>query len=187
MSLLFRDTAGPNLAPRGSVICVGAFDGMHLGHRALLAHVRDRAIERGLTSIALTFAPIPREFFARGTAVPRLSSVREKIQYLGESGASRVMMLRFNAALAAMSGEAFIEDVLIGRAGVREIWVGADFRFGHARRGDVALLRAFGERHGFSVAVLPDVQDGAERVSSSVIRRHLVAGEFGAAARLLGR
>lgn len=187
MSLLFRDTAGPNLAPRGSVVCVGAFDGMHLGHRALLARVRDRAIERGLTSLAISFAPIPREFFACGAPVPRLASVREKIESLVAGGISRVLLLRFDAAMAATSAEAFIENVLVQRAGAREIWVGADFRFGHARRGDAALLRAFGEHFGFAVSVMPDVEAGAERVSSSAIRRHLASGEFDAAARLLGR
>lgn len=187
MSVLFRDTAGPNLAPRGSVVCVGAFDGMHLGHRALLAHAHDRAIVRGLTSLAISFAPIPREFFAHGALVPRLATVREKIEGFGECGIARVLLLRFDAALAAMSAEAFIEKVLVERSGAREIWVGADFRFGHARRGNVEMLRAFGERHDFSVSVLPDVEVGAERVSSSAIRQHLAAGEFDAAARLLGR
>ena len=187
MSLLFRDAVGPSLAPRGSVLCVGAFDGMHLGHRALLARVRDRAIEGGLTPLAISFEPIPREFFARGAPVPRLASVREKIETLAVGGVSRVLLLRFDAALAAMSAEAFIEDVLVQRAGAREIWIGADFRFGHARRGDVALLRALGERHGFTVSVMPDIEVGGERVSSSAIRAHLAAGEFDAAARLLGR
>jgi riboflavin kinase/FMN adenylyltransferase len=119
--------------------------------------------------------------------VPRLASVREKIENLAAGGAARVLLLRFDAALAATSAEAFIENVLVQRAGAREIWVGADFRFGHERRGDVAMLRAFGERHGFSIVVLPDVEVGTERVSSSAIRRHLAAGEFDAAARLLGR
>lgn len=187
MSLLFRDSAGPNLAPRGAVVCVGAFDGMHRGHRALLAHVRARAIERELMPIAITFAPIPREFFAHGAPVPRISSVREKIEGLCASGVARVLMLRFDAVLAAMSADAFIREILIDRAGVREIWVGADFRFGHARRGDVALLREAGAQHGFSVHVMEDVSIGAERVSSSAIRRHLAAGEFDAAAHLLGR
>ena len=160
---------------------------MHLGHRALVAHVRERAASLGLVPLALSFEPIPREFFARGAPIPRLASVREKIESLVAGGISRVLLLRFDAALAATSAEAFIEKVLVQRAGAREIWIGADFRFGHARRGDVALLQAFGERHGFSVLVLPDVEIGAERVSSSAIRRHLAAGEFDAAARLFGR
>ncbi len=186
MSLLFRDAAGPSLAPGGSVLCVGAFDGVHLGHRALLARVRERADELDLTPLALSFEPIPREFFARSAPVPRLASVREKIESLA-AHSTRVLMLRFNAALAAMPAEAFIEHVLVGRADAREVWVGADFRFGHARRGDVAMLREHGQRFGFSVSVLPDVEAGAERVSSSAIRAHLAAGEFDAAARLLGR
>lgn len=187
MSLLFRDAVGPSLAPRGSALCVGAFDGVHLGHRALLARVRDRAIEGGLTPLAISFEPIPREFFARGAPVPRLASVREKIETLAVGGVSCLLLLRFDAALAAMSAEAFIEDVLVQRAGAREIWIGADFRFGHARRGGVALLRAMGERHGFTVSVMPDIEVDGERVSSSAIRAHLAAGEFDAAARLLGR
>ena len=186
MSLLFRDAAGPNLAPGGSVLCVGAFDGLHPGHRALLAHVRERATAQALTPLAISFEPIPREFFAHGVPVPRIASAREKIEQIGASGIS-LLLLRFNAGLAAMSAEAFVEDVLIARADAREIWVGADFRFGHARRGDVALLQAIGERRGFSVMVMPDVAVDGVRISSSAIRRHLAAGEFDAAAQLLGR
>jgi riboflavin kinase/FMN adenylyltransferase len=187
MSLLFRDVAGPCLAPGGSIVCVGAFDGVHLGHRALLARVRERADALGLVALAISFEPIPREFFARGAAVPRLATAREKIEYLAEAGMSRVLMLRFDAALAAMSAQAFVEEVLIQRAGVREIMVGADFRFGHARRGDVALLRASGERFGFGIDVMPTLAVDGERISSSAVRAHLAAGEFDAAARMLGR
>ena len=187
MSLLFRDAAGPSLAPGGSVLCVGAFDGVHLGHRALLARVRERATARGLMPLAISFEPIPREFFARGAPVPRLASVREKIEYLGADGISGVLMLRFNAALAAMSAEAFVDQVLVERCNAREIWIGADFRFGHARRGDVALLRERGAQRGFDVEVMQDVCIDGERASSSTIRAHLAAGEFEAAARLLGR
>jgi len=186
MSLLFRDAAGPNLAPGGSVLCVGAFDGLHLGHRALLAHVRERAAAQALTPLAISFEPIPREFFAHGVPVPRIASAREKIAQIGASGIS-LLLLRFDARLVAMPAEAFVEDVLIARADAREIWVGGDFRFGHARRGDVALLRAIGERRGFSVEVMDDVAIDGARISSSAIRRHLAAGEFDAAARLLGR
>ena len=187
MGFLFRDLAGPSLAPRGSVACVGAFDGVHLGHRALLARVRERAAERGLASLAVSFEPIPREFFARGAPVPRLASAREKIALLRGTGLSALLSLRFDAALAAMPAAAFVEDVLLARCGVRELWVGADFRFGHARRGDVALLRELGARHGFAVEVMGDVRLDGVRVSSSAIRAHLGAGEFDAAAHLLGR
>jgi riboflavin kinase/FMN adenylyltransferase len=187
MSLLFRDAAGPSLAPGGSVVCVGAFDGVHLGHRALLGRVVARARARGLAACAISFEPIPREFFARGDPVPRLASVREKIERIDEAGIDRLLLLRFNAALAAMEAEDFVERVLRERCGAREIWVGADFRFGHARRGDIALLKTLGARDGFAVETLPDVSIDGERVSSSAIRAHLAAGEFGAASHLLGR
>jgi riboflavin kinase/FMN adenylyltransferase len=98
-----------------------------------------------------------------------------------------LLLLRFNAALASVEAEDFVERVLRERCGAREIWVGADFRFGHARRGDVALLKTLGERDGFAVETLPDVAIDGERVSSSAIRAHLAAGEFEAASRLLGR
>jgi len=187
MSLLFRDAAGPSLAPGGSVVCVGAFDGVHLGHRALLDRVTARANDQNLAACAISFEPIPREFFARGAPVPRLATVREKIERIRDAGSDRLLLLRFNARLAAMEAEDFVRQVLVARCGAREIWTGADFRFGHQRRGDVAMLERLGEQYGFSARVLPDIAVGGERVSSSAIRAHLSAGEFEAAARLLGR
>ena len=187
MNLLFRDVAGPGLAPGGSVLCVGAFDGVHLGHRALLDHVSARARTQGLVAGAISFEPIPREFFARGAPVPRLASVREKIERIREAGMSRLLLLRFDSRLAAMEAEEFVERVLVGRCGAREIWVGADFRFGHKRRGDVTMLEQLGQRHGFTAHTMADIAVGGERVSSSAIRAHLAAGEFEEAARLLGR
>jgi riboflavin kinase/FMN adenylyltransferase len=187
MSLVFRDAAGPSLAPGGSVACVGAFDGVHLGHRALLARVVERARAENRTAIAISFEPIPREFFARGAPVPRLASVREKIERIGEAGIDRLLLLRFDAKLAAMSAEDFVARVLRERCGVREVWVGADFRFGHQRRGDVAMLQRLGAEQGFAAQTLSDVAIDGERVSSSAIRAHLAAGEFDDASRLLGR
>ena len=187
MGLLFRNAAGPNLAPGGSVLCVGAFDGVHLGHRALLARVRSRAADLRLTPLAISFEPIPREFFNRGAPLPRLASVREKIAHIEAAGIARLLLLRFNPLLAAMPAEDFIDDILVRRCAAREVWVGADFRFGHARRGDVAMLRVAAAQHGFAVQVMPDVELDGQRVSSSVIRGDLAAGRFDAAARLLGR
>lgn len=184
---LFRDAAGPSLAARGSVVCVGAFDGLHRGHRALLEHARARAAERGLMAAAISFEPIPRAYFARGAPVPRLASVREKILGFDASGIERLLLLRFNAALAAMSAEAFVEDILVARMNAKELMVGADFRFGHARRGDVDMLRALGSRHGFRTEVMADFRIDGERVRSSRIRELLAAGDFDGAARLLGR
>ncbi|HEY0180716.1 MAG TPA: bifunctional riboflavin kinase/FAD synthetase [Dokdonella sp.] len=187
MNFLFRDAAGPDLAPGGSVLCVGAFDGVHLGHRALFARARARADALGLAALAVSFEPIPREFFARGAPVARLASVREKIAMIAAAGIARLLLLRFDAKLAALSAEAFVDDVLLGRCGAREIWIGADFRFGHARRGDAGLLAERAARSGGTVAIIDDVRVHGERVSSSAVRAHLAAGEFAAAAQLLGR
>jgi len=185
MNLLFRDADGPCLAPRGSAVCIGAFDGVHRGHQAVLAQVRERA--QGLTPVAVSFAPIPRVFFARDGAVAQLSTTREKIALLRQAGMDRVLLLRFGAKLAAMSAQDFVERVLVRRLRARHVLVGPGFRFGHARAGDLALLRQMGKVHGFeAVEVTPFALDG-ERVSSSRIRALLGAGDFDAAARLLGR
>jgi len=187
MQKLFRDVSGACLAPHGSVVCIGAFDGMHLGHRAVLARVRERAQAAGLLSVVVSFEPLPREFFAHTRKVPRLSSRREKIAQFVEAGIDRVLLLRFNAALAAMSAQDFISHVLVARVSARQVWVGEGFRFGHARGGDLKLLQQVGEQLGFSAhALAPVVLDG-ERISSSAIRDALAGGSFEIAARWLGR
>jgi riboflavin kinase/FMN adenylyltransferase len=187
MRRLYRDAAGPSLAPRGSVVCVGAFDGMHRGHRAVLARVRERAQAAGLLSVAASFEPLPREFFAHARKVPRLSSAREKIAQFAEAQIDRVLLLRFNAALAAMSAQDFVERVLVARLNAKEVWVGEGFRFGHARGGDVALLQQLGKKCGFSAHALEPVEIEGERISSSAIRDALAGGSFAIAARWLGR
>jgi riboflavin kinase/FMN adenylyltransferase len=137
--------------------------------------------------VAVSFDPIPRVFFAREKGVPQLSSTREKIALLRQAGVERMLLLRFDAKLAAMGAEDFVERVLLARLGAKQVWVGEDFRFGHARAGDLALLQRMGEIHRFSAGeVAPFTLDG-ERVSSTRIRALLGAGDFDAAARLLGR
>ncbi len=160
---------------------------MHLGHRALLARVRERADALGLEAVAVSFEPIPREYFAAERNVPRLDDVRGKIEQIADAGADSLLLMRFNAALASMQAEAFVEQVLVERCSAREVWVGGDFRFGQARRGDGALLKTLGERHGFRSEVFGEFSLGDARVRSSVIRDRLAEGDFDAAARLLGR
>ena len=186
MMSVSRDAAGPCLAPGGSVLAVGAFDGLHRGHAALLARVRERAAAQALLPLVISFEPLPRAFFAR-EPLPRLGSVRDKLEGMAAAGIAQLLLLRFNAALAAMSAEDFVRDVLVQRAGAREVWVGADFRFGHARRGDVALLERLGGELGFVTQVFDTQHDAGDRVSSSAIRAALAAGAFADAARLLGR
>ncbi len=183
---VFRDIAGDCLASSGSVVTVGAFDGLHLGHQALLARVCERASELGCVSATISFEPLPRAFFARHE-LPRLASRSEKIEGLLDAGMERVLMLRFNAELAAMSAEDFVRQVLVTRLAVREIHVGAGFHFGHKRLGDFALLERMGGELGFQAVKMPPVQIDGQRVSSSVIRTCLAEGRFDDAAVLLGR
>lgn len=186
MTELYRDATGPCVAPGGSVVTVGAFDGLHRGHRALLARVRERAYARGLAAVAISFEPLPRAFFSR-EPLPRLASVREKLDGLREAGMDIVLLLRFNAALTAMPAEDFVRRVLVERLAAREVWVGGDFRFGHKRGGDFALLERMGAELGFAArAMEPQRVDGVQ-ASSSAVRAALAAGDFARAEVLLGR
>jgi riboflavin kinase/FMN adenylyltransferase len=187
MTVLFRDVDGGPLCPQGSVACIGAFDGLHLGHQALVRHARDRARALGLPLVALGFEPLPREFFAHAAPPPRLLLPRAKVLGLRELGADLVGLLRFDPQLAAMDPEAFARQVLAQRLGAREVWVGPGFRYGRARAGDIASLRASGERSGFSAGEIAPVLLDGERVSSTRIRAALQAGDFAVATRLLGR
>ena len=187
MSRLFRDVEGGPLCPQGSVVCIGAFDGLHLGHRALVRHAVSRARELGLPAVALGFEPLPREFFAATTPPPRLTLPRQKMEGLRALGVDLIGLLRFHARLAAMSATEFVRQVLVGRLGAREVWVGPDFRFGHDRTGNLALLRELGRQYGFTADEIAPVTIDGERVSSTRIRQALASGDFTTAARLLGR
>ncbi|WP_266156615.1 bifunctional riboflavin kinase/FAD synthetase [Dyella silvatica] len=186
MMRLSRDVAGPRVAPGGSVVAIGAFDGLHRGHQALLAQVRERAQVLGCTPIVVSFEPLPRAYFSK-EPVPRLSSVREKLLGFAAAGMEHTLLLRFNAALTAMPAEAFVRQVLGERLAAREVWVGGDFRFGHKRGGDVALLEQMGQALGFSARTMPPVLLDGARVSATRVRLLLAAGEFTGAAPLLGR
>ncbi|HEX4333663.1 MAG TPA: bifunctional riboflavin kinase/FAD synthetase [Usitatibacter sp.] len=173
-------------APSGTAIAVGSFDGVHLGHQAMLERVGDAAKRRALVPAALTFEPLPREYFAGRGAPPRLSSLAEKLALLSQSGIAEAFVERFDARFAAIPAPDFAER-LAGHYGARWVIVGPDFRYGARRQGDVESLRAAGRNHGFEVEVLsPVVLDGA-RVSSTRVREALAAARFEEAARLLGR
>ena len=187
MSRLFRDVDGGALFPHGSVVCIGAFDGLHLGHRALVRHAVARARDLSLPAVALSFEPLPREFFSSDLPPPRLTLARGKYQGLRDLGADSVGLLRFDARLSAMSAEEFVRNLLIGRLGAREVWIGPDFRFGHRRGGDLPLLQSMGRELGFSADEIEPVLLQGERVSSTRIREALRSGDFTDASRLLGR
>ncbi len=187
MKKLFRDAEGGPLSPQGSVVCIGAFDGLHLGHRALVGRAVARARDLGLPAVALSFEPLPREFFAKDAKPPRLMLPRAKLEGLYALGCDSVGLLRFDAKLAAMSAEDFVRDVLVKRLSAREVWVGPEFRFGKGRTGDIALLKSMGAELGFTAHEIEPVQLDGERVSSTRIRAALTVGDFEAATRLLGR
>ncbi|MGH8028099.1 MAG: bifunctional riboflavin kinase/FAD synthetase [Pseudoxanthomonas sp.] len=187
MSRLFRDVDGGALFPHGSVVCIGAFDGLHLGHRALVRHAVSRARDSALPAVALSFEPLPREFFSPDLPPPRLTLARGKYEGLCALGADSVGLLRFDARLSAMGAEEFVRKLLVGRLGAREVWIGPDFRFGHRRGGDLPLLQALGAELGFAAGEIEPVLLQGERVSSTRIREALRGGDFTDASRLLGR
>ncbi|MEZ5465082.1 MAG: bifunctional riboflavin kinase/FAD synthetase [Lysobacteraceae bacterium] len=187
MSRLFRDVDGDAVSPRGSVVCIGAFDGLHLGHRALIGRALARAREMDLDATLLSFEPLPREYFGRNDPPARLLWPRRKIELLREAGLDIIGLLRFNAELAALSPEDFVQRVLCDRLRAREVWIGQDFRFGHRRAGDASLLERLGDELGFVTSVLSPVEIDDQRISSSRIRERLAAGDLDTAAELLGR
>lgn len=171
----------------GCAVTIGNFDGMHLGHQALLAQLRHAAAREGLVPAVVIFEPQPREYFSPAAAPSRLTRLREKLELLRKYGAERVLCLRFDERLASLEAETFIERILVNGLGARVIIIGDDFRFGRGRRGDLALLAAEGERHGFRVERAETYRIDGHRVSSSRVRAALEAGDMSKAARLLGR
>jgi len=166
---------------------VGNFDGVHRGHQAMLARVATRAGELGVKSCVLTFEPHPRELFSPGSAPARITRMRDKLELIAQAGIDRVHLARFDRRLASMSAARFVDEFLVAGLGVRWLLVGGDFRFGAKRAGDFAMLKASAAGHGFEVEAMPDINDGAVRISSSAVREALQVGDLAQAERLLGR
>lgn len=172
---------------RGCVATIGAFDGLHLGHQAVIDQLLERAKEYGLPSLVILFEPLPREYFAPQQAPPRLMSFQEKFRLLRRLGVDRVLRISFNRDFSSMSAEAFIDRVLAEQLGVKYLIVGDDLRFGADRRGDYALLQELGPQKGFAVADTLTRELDAERISSTRIRAALALSDFELAETLLGR
>lgn len=187
MSRLFRDVEGGPRCPHGSVVCIGAFDGLHLGHQALVRHTLSRARALGVDAVVLSFEPLPREFFAAAEPPPRLLLPRAKAARLFAMGVDQLGLLRFDRRFSSMAAEDFVRRVLVGRLSAREVWVGPEFRFGKGRAGDIDVLRTMGEVLGFAAGEIAPVHVDGERVSATCIRQSLRAGDFATAARFLGR
>jgi riboflavin kinase/FMN adenylyltransferase len=171
---------------RETALAIGSFDGVHLGHRAMLERTQAAALERGVASAAITFEPLPREHFAPAQAPARLSSLGEKLTALHDLGIDTVFAEHFDARFAALPAAGF-ERRLSEHHRARWVIVGQDFRYGAGRKGDVASLEAAGRALGFEVEVMPAVLLDGERVSSTRVRDALAAADFARAQRLLGR
>ncbi|HET7033432.1 MAG TPA: bifunctional riboflavin kinase/FAD synthetase [Casimicrobiaceae bacterium] len=174
----------PSSATAPIALTIGNFDGVHRGHQAMLGRLIEAAEDLALPPAVLTFDPPPREFFARSSAPPRLSTLRSKIEQFGARGVAFTFVARFNAALAALSPETFIDDVLVRKLNVRWVLVGEDFRFGKGRAGDLATLRRAART--FSVEAMRTVAVDGERASSTAVRAALAAGDLAHATALLG-
>ena len=182
----------PNAEARAPcALTIGNFDGVHIGHQALLARVRSAATELGIEAAVMTFEPHPREFFARragdlSKAPQRIANLRDKLQSLDDAGIDRVIVEHFSAQFAALSPQEFTQKVLVDGLHVKWLMVGDDFCYGARRAGDVAMLQEAGRQHGFHVETLPTVMNGTTRISSSAVRLALAAGDFTLAKQLLG-
>ena len=187
MSVLFRDFSGPAISPRGSVVCIGAFDGLHLGHQHLLGVARARADAAGLDLVVVSFEPLPREYFGKQDPPARLILAGQKFRQLRALGVDAVGLLRFNKTLAQTSAASFISELLVKRLNARQVLVGPDFFFGSSRQGDLAMLQSVGLMSGFSAEAVAAQQHQAQRISSSLIRTDLQHGRLHEAAQKLGR
>ena len=182
----------PNAASRAPcALTIGNFDGVHRGHQALLAHVREAATRLGVEAAVMTFEPHPREFFARAAgdlskAPTRIANLRDKLQSLDNAGIDRVIVEHFNAHFASMSPQDFVENVLVQGLHVKWLMVGADFCYGAKRAGNVDSLIEAGRKYGFDVAAMPTVMNEGMRISSSAVREALRDSNFLLAAQLLG-
>ncbi len=182
---VFRSFSRP--VPGPTVLAIGNFDGVHLGHGALVRHLVAAGERLALPPTVLTFEPHPREYFAPASAPARLTTLREKLELLAECGVEQAMVCHFNAAFAGLEADQFIRQVLLDGLRTRHLIVGDDFRFGRGRSGDFDLLKSAGAAQGFGVEAMGSIVVEGERVSSSGVRDALAAGDMERAARLLGR
>jgi len=178
-----------NLRPehKGCVATIGSFDGVHLGHQAILRQLIQVAREKNLPAVVIVFEPQPHEFFAGDKAPARLMRMREKLEALWSAGVDKVLCLHFNQELRSLSAEQFIDRVLVQGLAIKHLVVGDDFRFGCDRKGDFALLQIKGAELGFEVTDTHTLEIDGKRVSSTRIRHLLEAGDFAEAEKLLGK
>lgn len=189
MQIIRRPSQSGHEPPPATVLTIGNFDGIHLGHRALLHAVCARARNAQMLASLMTFWPHPKQYFANGGGpVPaRICGRRDQWEAIAACGMDQLFALRFDRKLAECSAEQFIEEYLVRAIGVRHLIVGDDFRFGAKRRGDFDMLAAAGRQYGFTVESIQTVLHEQQRVSSSQVREALSLGRFDRVETLLGR
>jgi riboflavin kinase/FMN adenylyltransferase len=170
-----------------SVLAIGNFDGIHLGHQAILRATVERAKVLNAVSTVLTFDPSPRKVLRPESAPPQLSTNAQRMEWFNTLGLEAVVVLPFTLDLARLTPEEFVEQILVHDLHVKAVLVGENFRFGHKQAGNAKLLSELGTKHGFDVVIIPPVVYRGEVVSSTIIRREVAAGDVSHAARLLGR
>ncbi len=188
---VFRDLP-PLAVRRPCALAIGNFDGVHRGHKQMLAQVREAAARLSLDAAVLTFQPHPREYFAHladepSQVPPAIANLRDKLHAFAEAGMNRVIVAHFTAHFASLSEQDFVKKMLVEGLQVKWLIVGEDFCYGAGRDGNVASLQQAGQRYGFQVEVLQDVLHEGERISSSAVRRALQSSDFDQAAALLGQ
>lgn len=172
---------------RGCVVTIGNFDGVHLGHQAILAQVVESARQRQVKSTVLLFEPQPIEFFAPDKAPARVMPLRDKLRSLALAGIDQVLCVRFDAAFSQLTAQQFVDELLVDGLGTQALVVGDDFHFGAGRCGDTTFLRNAGVVHGFSVSDTMTVKVAGERVASTRVRQALKTHDLAQVAALLGR
>ena len=177
-----------NIRPRhrGCVLTVGNFDGVHRGHRTLIEALCRRAEELGVPGMLMTFEPQPREFFPSTKLPARLTRFREKVHLLSQTRLDRLLCLPFNERTANIEAQWFAKDFIVDEVEAKHVVIGDDFRFGRGREGDFAMFETFGREFGYEVSAMSTLLQGKERISSTLIRQTLAAGDFAAATAMLG-
>lgn len=184
---IYRDPLGLDEPPRGCVLSIGNFDGVHVGHQAVLRHAVSRAAELGTVAAALTLDPHPVKLLRPREAPRLLTTLDQRLQLIGRTGIHASLVVPFTHRLARSSAESFVRDVLVGRLAIREVYIGANFRFGADRGGDVELLSRMGQALGFVADSAPTVEVGGAVVSSTRVRETIADGRVGEATALLAR
>ncbi len=184
---ILRDPLGNDDSPPNAVISIGSFDGVHIGHQAVLTHVVERARSMGVAAVAMTFDPHPVKLLRPGVAPRLLTTLEQRLDLIARTGIEPALVVPFTHRLARMGAADFVRDVLVDRLAVREVYIGDNFRFGADRSGDVGLLRSMGAELGFRAAAAPIVEADGGVVSSTRVRQAVGEGRVEEAATLLGR